>query len=169
MLRSRPQLIMSMEIKINFNILRSLILGHIATSLWFIPKLALLLHSLRGVKFKKIETVFLGRDVIIDNRYPSLIEIGEDVWITSNCIILAHSYFSKVQNQKYGTQEKVGQVKIGDGAFIGVGSIVCPGVSIGIGSYIAAGSVVTKNTNNFCLYAGNPAKFIKELSNEENN
>jgi len=154
---------MSKEIQINFFILRALILGHIATSLWFIPKLALLIHSLRGVKFKKKETVFLGRDVIIDNRYPSMIEIGEDVWITSKCIILAHSFFSKTQNKNYGIQEKVGKIKIGDGAFIGTGSIVCPGVSIGIGSYIAAGSVVTKNTNDFCLYAGNPAKFIKEL------
>ena len=42
-------------------------------------------------------------------------------------------------------------------SFIGAGSIVLPGVTIGEGSIISANSVVTKDTEEWCIYRGNPA------------
>ena len=133
------------------------ILGNLATSLWFFPWLAKILHSIRGVKFKNIRSIFLGRGVIIDNRFPELISVGSDVWLTANVIILSHSFTSKHQRNLFGLEEKIGPVIIEDGVFIGVGSIICPGVTLGENSYIAAGSVVTKNVRPNCLYGGNPA------------
>lgn len=45
--------------------------------------------------------------------------------------------------------------------WIGAGSIILKGVTIAKGSIIGAGSVVTKSTIENGIYAGNPAKFIK--------
>jgi maltose O-acetyltransferase len=49
------------------------------------------------------------------------------------------------------------------------GSIICPGVVIGEGVVVAAGSIVTKNCDANSLYAGNPARKIKELNLSCNN
>lgn len=59
------------------------------------------------------------------------------------------------------------QVTIGRGSWIGVGSSILPGVKIGRNCVIAAGSVVTHSVPNFSVVAGNPAKIIKKLSNED--
>ena len=49
--------------------------------------------------------------------------------------------------------------------WIGIGSIVLSGVTIKTGSIIAAGSVVTKNTEAYSIYGGNPAKKIRNRFN----
>ena len=48
--------------------------------------------------------------------------------------------------------------------FIGAHSIILKGVKIGEASIIGAGSVVTKNIPKNEIWAGNPAKFIKEIN-----
>ena len=59
------------------------------------------------------------------------------------------------------------KIRIGDYAYIGYGSIILPGVTIGNRSLVGAGSVVTKNIPDKTIAAGNPAKIIKNRSNEE--
>jgi len=51
---------------------------------------------------------------------------------------------------------------IEDDVWIGLGSIVLSGVTIKRGSIIAAGSVVTRNVEPYSIYAGNPAKKIRD-------
>jgi acetyltransferase-like isoleucine patch superfamily enzyme len=50
---------------------------------------------------------------------------------------------------------------VGDYVYIGVRSIILPGVTIGNNCIIAAGSVVTKNVPDNSVVGGIPAKFIK--------
>ncbi len=54
-------------------------------------------------------------------------------------------------------------VVIEDGVWVGVGSIVLPGVTIGHGSVVGAGSVVTETVPPNTLIVGNPAKKVQEL------
>ncbi|KUO75984.1 MAG: hypothetical protein APF77_24485 [Clostridia bacterium BRH_c25] len=54
-------------------------------------------------------------------------------------------------------------ITICDGAWIGYGTIILPGVTIGKHSIIAAGSVVTKDVPDFTVVGGVPGKIIKEL------
>jgi len=54
------------------------------------------------------------------------------------------------------------QVSIEDDVWIGCNSTILPGVKIWKGSIIWAWSVVTKNIPEYCIYAWNPAKFIKK-------
>ena len=55
-----------------------------------------------------------------------------------------------------------GNTIVGNDVWIGYGAIVLCGVTIGSGSIIAAGSVVTKDVEPYCIYAGVPAKKVAE-------
>jgi len=55
-------------------------------------------------------------------------------------------------------------IEIGDDVFIGAYTIVLKGVSIGNNAVIGAASVVTKNIPNNQIWAGNPATFVREVS-----
>lgn len=54
-------------------------------------------------------------------------------------------------------------VVIGNDVFIGVKCIILKGVTIGDGAIIGAGSVVTKSIPANQIWAGNPAKYIREI------
>lgn len=139
------------------------LLGHLAQSLWWWPAAARRLHRWRGVRFVDIDRVFLARGALIDNRCPELIEIGRDVWLTAGVTLLAHSFASRLQMERFGMAERQAPVVIEDGVFIGAGSIILPGVRLGAGCYIGAGSVVTADVPPGMLAAGNPARIIRPL------
>ena len=56
----------------------------------------------------------------------------------------------------------VGEMEIEKDVFIGAKSIILPGLLIREGSIVGAGAILTKDTENFGIYGGNPAKFIKK-------
>ena len=58
---------------------------------------------------------------------------------------------------------------IGDQCLIGQGSIISEGCVVNSGSIIAAGAVLPPNTSvpSRELWAGNPAKFVRKVSDEE--
>ena len=53
-------------------------------------------------------------------------------------------------------------MEIEEDVFIGAKAIILPGLLLRKGSIIGAGSVLTKDTNEFGIYVGNPAKYIKQ-------
>lgn len=53
-------------------------------------------------------------------------------------------------------------VILGRHAIVGSGAVVLPGIKIGEGAAVGALSLVTKDCEEFVVYAGNPAKRIKE-------
>jgi acetyltransferase-like isoleucine patch superfamily enzyme len=59
------------------------------------------------------------------------------------------------------------QVVLEDFVTLGTNVIVLPGVRIAQGTVVSAGSIVTKNTQPWCVYAGTPARPIKERSKEK--
>jgi acetyltransferase-like isoleucine patch superfamily enzyme len=56
---------------------------------------------------------------------------------------------------------------IGRNVWIGFDCVVLPGVTIGNGSVVGARSVVTENVPPYTLVAGNPARLIRNLENDE--
>ncbi len=120
------------------------------------------LHRMRGVKIGKKSHV--ARLVSMDDRDPGLIEIGKGVAITTGVMILCHQRdLSKYKPGMYAMHcpFKAGKVVIKDGAHIGIGAIIMPGVTIGEGAVIGAGAVVTKDIPPYALALGVPAKVIK--------
>lgn len=53
-------------------------------------------------------------------------------------------------------------ISIGKDCWIGMGTVILPGVSIGDGVVIGAGSVVTRDLPSYTVAVGNPCKVIKE-------
>lgn len=138
----------------------------ILTMFTFPYQLTITLHRLRGVKIGKQS--YIARGVILEERNPEMIEIGRGVAITSGVIILCHQRdLTHYQPGMYAMHcpFKVGKVIIKDGAHIGIGSIIMPGVTIGEGAIIGAGSVVTRDIPPYCVAMGAPAKVTKYFSN----
>lgn len=59
----------------------------------------------------------------------------------------------------------VGDIEIGNDVFVGAKAIILPGIKLGDGSVVGAGAVLTKDTEPFMIYAGNPARKIKGRMN----
>lgn len=55
-------------------------------------------------------------------------------------------------------------VRICTNAWIGAGATILPGVTVGENAVVAAGAVVTKDVAPNTIVGGNPAKFIKEIT-----
>ena len=98
---------------------------------------------------------------MIDNGGNS-VEIGNNVAIACNVKILTTNHDFSNSNKRAG-KVKGKKVKIGDGCWIGAGSIILPGTEIGKGTIVAAGSVVKGEIEENSLYAGIPAKKIRSL------
>jgi len=88
------------------------------------------------------------------------ITIGDDVILSAGCMImdfgLDPATFGDLENRRYGDQP----IAIDDGAWIGAGAIILPGVRVGTMAIVGAGSVVTRDVPPFTIVAGNPARAI---------
>ena len=119
----------------------------------------------------------LGNRVIINMNCTfvdnNIIEIGNDVLIASNVQIYTATHSTRVRERVVDKWEKGREVcktyalpvKICDGAWIGGGAIILPGVTIGKGSVIGAGSVVTRDVEDNCVAVGNPCRVIRRIDN----
>lgn len=79
---------------------------------------------------------------------------------------LRHSQFEAIMLRNRQHKSDLGErpVDIADDVWIGANSCILCGVSIGAGSIVGAASVVTKNIPAGCIYAGNPARFIRKIN-----
>jgi maltose O-acetyltransferase len=88
--------------------------------------------------------------------------IGDDVQIGPNVQLITALHPLDPVERRRGT-ETACPVRIGDGAWLAAGVIVCPGVSIGTDTVVGAGSVVTRDMPAGHLCFGNPCRVIREL------
>jgi len=108
------------------------------------------------------------------------IKLGKEIFINKSCMFVDLGGIELKDNVLIGPDVKIlsvnhpldpknrrgvilRSVKIKRNAWLGAGVTVCPGVTIGENSVVGAGSVVTKDVPNNTVYAGVPAKFIKNI------
>lgn len=101
---------------------------------------------------------WIYRNVYFDSVAPHLITIGKGVTITQDTTILTH-FLDPTQK---GRMFRMGKVVIEDDVFIGCNTVICNAVTIGKGAIIGAGSIVTKDIPPYEVWAGNPARYIKD-------
>ncbi|MES2997365.1 MAG: acyltransferase [Verrucomicrobiota bacterium] len=91
------------------------------------------------------------------------LKIGNDVRIAANTVIIPanHVFIDPGKPIRMQGETKLG-VTIGNDVWIGAGAIILDGVSIADGCVIGAGAIVTRSTEPFGIYVGNPARLIKK-------
>ncbi|WP_372699836.1 DapH/DapD/GlmU-related protein [Arthrobacter sp. JSM 101049] len=104
------------------------------------------------------EGTFINRDAYIRSHTT----IGKNVNIGPFCRFLTDSHDPGSTRKRAG-KNRVDEIVIGDGCWIGGSSTILGGVRIGHNSVIAAGAVVTSNVPPNTLYAGVPARRIRDL------
>lgn len=125
------------------------------------------------IKYLRTQGVKIGNGCQILNRpfnygsEPWLIELGNKVTITNGVFLITHDASSRLfrdslpDSSPFGN--RFGSIRIHDNCFVGVNSIILPGVSIGPNSIVGAGSVVNKDVPPNTVVAGVPARPICSL------
>ena len=120
------------------------------------------------VSYAKFIGVRMGSNVFIyDNPInmfgtePWAVKLGNNVHITREVLFVTHDGGTLLFRDQFPDLEITAPISVGDNVYIGVRSIILPGVCIGNNVIIAAGSVVTRDIPDNSVYGGVPAKFIK--------
>lgn len=116
-----------------------------------------------GYNIKLGKNVYFNVNCVVLDVTP--VVIGDGVLIGPAVQIYAATHSAIAKERRSGL-EFGAPVTIGEEAWIGGGSIICPGVTIGARTTIGAGSVVTKDIPPDVIAAGNPCRVIRELEAE---
>lgn len=96
------------------------------------------------------------------NAHSKIISIGSDCMISSSVVLRTadgHSIFDASTKERINSDMNV---EIGDHVWLGNAARVNKGVVVGSGSVVGQMSIVSKDVEENCIYAGVPAKKIKE-------
>lgn len=86
---------------------------------------------------------------------PCGVTIGDEVFIGP------HACFTNDKHPRAVGDWDLVETVVGDGASIGAGAVILPGVTIGKGAMVAAGAVVTKDVPAGATVKGNPARVVE--------
>jgi maltose O-acetyltransferase len=85
-----------------------------------------------------------------DVFFPDLITVEDDAIVGYDATLLCHEFLAG--------EYRTGEVVVGEGAMVGAGAVVLPGVRIGAGAQVAANSLVTEDVPPGETVAGVPAE-----------
>lgn len=120
-----------------------------------------------NVSFRNAERITIGAgthigeySMIWAGNSTGRITFGEKCLLAPRVTITASNYATEPGIPIMDQPKIEEDVVIGDGAWLGAGVVVLPGVTIGEGAVVAAGAVVTKNVAAGAIVGGVPAKVI---------
>lgn len=126
--------------------------------------------SKRYIKYLRSKGCIIGNNlwmtpkidtVSIDITRPSLVEIGNNVRINRNFLLLTHDGgFYVLLNKYHEFIPQSGKVKIGNNVYFGRNCSVFKGVTIGDNCIIGFGSIVTKDIPANSIAVGAPARVV---------
>jgi acetyltransferase-like isoleucine patch superfamily enzyme len=125
--------------------------------------------------------VVLGDFVLINGAWficEAGIEVGDHALISWNVVFMdcyrapldpaaRRNYLHEWSKGKKETTEAARKIRIGRNVWIGFDCCILPGVTIGEGSIVGARSVVTADVPPYTIVAGNPARIIRKIENDE--
>jgi acetyltransferase-like isoleucine patch superfamily enzyme len=95
---------------------------------------------------------------------PFLIRLGSHITISDNVRFVTHDGGARIFRDEIPNLHVYGPIDVGDYSFIGMNTLILPGVRIGSRSVVGAGSVVTRDVPDGEVWAGIPARFVKSAS-----
>lgn len=128
------------------------------------------------------DDVYVGHQTVLKGYHRNRMVIGPGCWIGQQCFFHSAGGITLERRVGIGPGVKIltsahrippdratpildgdieaAPVTIGEGADVGVGAIILPGVRVGRGVQVGAGSVVTKDVEDYAIVAGVPARVI---------
>ena len=102
------------------------------------------------------DNTWIGEKVWIDNL--TMVNLGANVCLSQGCLLLTGNHdFTK------STFDLIAKpITIQNGGWIGAGATVCPGVTVRSHAVLTVNSVANKDLEDYAIYQGNPAIFIKK-------
>ena len=106
------------------------------------------------------------------------VKIGKNVYVNTNALMMARGGITIEDNVQIAANAQLisnnhdeydrmiltcKPVLIREGAWIGAGATILPGVCVGKHAIVGAMSVVTKDVPDFAVVVGSPAKVVKKL------
>lgn len=144
---------------------------------WIIPDFwgRVFYNRHRGIKWPVSPLTNIGGNAIhfspddVDNfqspncyfqSYDADIYIGHGTYIAQGVGIITSNHDVYNLDGRSGAAD----IRIGDSCWIGMNSVILPGVILGNHTIVGAGSIVTHSfLEGYCVIAGNPARLIKKL------
>lgn len=141
---------------------------HIGEGTMFGPQITLSAGMVPGQEMITDPVVSVGDRCLIGKGSGIVghlrIDIGNDVWTGHHVYITDQNHGYENLDLPISMQVMPERpVSIGDGSWLGHGSIVLPGSNIGRHVVVGANSVVTGDLPDNCVAAGVPARVIKQL------
>ena len=113
-----------------------------------------------------LDMLKIGKNVFINSNFLAMarggITIEDGVMIAANVQVLSNNHDVYDRNILLCKP-----VVIAEGAWIGAGATILPGVRIGRYAVVGAAAVVTKDVPDYGVVVGSPAKVIKMLDPEK--
>ena len=108
--------------------------------------------------------VFIGESVyFVDGFQPGLIRLHDEAVLSPKVIVVAMAVPGDSFLQRQYNVIRTAPVTIGEGAWIGAGAVILPGVHIGRGAIVGANAVVTRSIGELEVWGGCPARFLKRV------
>jgi putative colanic acid biosynthesis acetyltransferase WcaF len=111
-------------------------------------------------------------------KFPWRLTVGDHVWIGENAwldnlapitiashVCLSQSIYLCTGNHDWSHPHfnlKIAPITVQTGSWVAAGAMVGPGVTIGQGAVLSLGSVAGRSLDPMTIYAGNPARPIKQ-------
>lgn len=127
--------------------------------------------------------VYIGHETMLKGYYKGYLEVGSGSWIGQRCFFHSAGGLRIGENVGIGPEVKIltsahdfdstrqpvmhfplkfAPVEIRAGVDVGIAAILLPGVTIGEGAVIGAGSVVTADVPSYEVWAGVPARKLRD-------
>jgi acetyltransferase-like isoleucine patch superfamily enzyme len=125
------------------------------------PELRLTFYRWQGVSIGK--HVFVGLDTWLDDQFPELIRIEDDVTISFRVTVIVHDDARRMDRTSAGAGDgTVAPVILKRGCYLGAGCTILPGITVGERSIVGAGAVVTRDVPPGKIAVGVPARVVKD-------
>jgi maltose O-acetyltransferase len=129
-----------------------------------IPSLRVGLLRLSGVRIGEFSAVNMNV-TFLDGFKPGMIELGREVAVAPWVCLVAESHPNDSPLGQRPGLCKSAPVRVGDGAWLGAGCVVLPGVRVGRQAIVGAGAVVTRDVPDYAIVTGVPARVTGDVRN----
>lgn len=111
--------------------------------------------------------IFIGEHVFV-NQGVTMVDLGgiylaEGVLVGPNATLITVNHAEDPGRRRDVIPQAI---HVGQGAWIGAGALILPGVTIGAQAIIGAGSIVTRDVPAATVVVGTPAKILRSIKQE---